>query len=256
MQTDYDMDGRAFTAAKQMLRSRLRNLVDELDRYLAGEYGIDPDKITAYDQWRQSHQPFHWFAEFYGTISRGGFNVIIGNPPYLEKSKLGDRYSIKGLYTLPCRDIYAWMVERSLSLKNETGRLGLIIPVSVASSGSFDVLRDVISLQSKLLWMAHFANRPSQLFVGAQNRLTILLSAGQGPSTQVFSTCYHRWDGAHGGRDFLFHVLSYVLLGDLSRCFHGLYPKIGNPNAASVLRKLANSHTIGDFTIKTGFSDL
>jgi hypothetical protein len=142
------------------------------------------------------------------------------------------------------------MVERSLLLKNETGRLGLIIPVSVASSGSFDVLRDVISLQSKLLWMAHFANRPSQLFVGAQNRLTILLSVGQGPSMHVFSTCYHRWDGAHGGRDFLFPVLNYVPLGDLSRCFHGLYPKVGNPNAASVLRKLANSRTIGDFTVK------
>jgi hypothetical protein len=121
MQTDYDMDGRAFTAAKQGLRSRLRKLADELDRYLAGEYGIEPDKTAAYNQWRQSHQPFHWFAEFYGTVSRGGFHVIIGNPPYLEKSKLGDRYSVKGLRTLPCRDIYAWMVERSLLLKSETG---------------------------------------------------------------------------------------------------------------------------------------
>jgi hypothetical protein len=105
MQTDYDMDGRAFTAAKQELRSRLRKLADELDLYLAGEYGIDPGKRKEYTHWRQRHQPFHWFAEFYGTVSRGGFHVIIGNPPYLEKSKLGDRYSVKGLRTLPCRDI-------------------------------------------------------------------------------------------------------------------------------------------------------
>src|SRR5713101_1801838 len=105
--------------------------------------------------------------------------LIIGNPPYLEKSKLGDRYSAKELYTLSCRDIYSWFVECSLTLRNGIGRLGFIIPVSVASSGSFDVLRDVISSQSKRLWMSHFANRPGQLFVGAQNRLTILLSTKQ-----------------------------------------------------------------------------
>ena len=250
MQSHLGMDAREFAEAKQQLRGRLAKLSDELDRYLAGEYGIDPRKATAYDQWRRSHQPFHWFAEFYGTIRQGGFGLIIGNPPYLEKSKLGDLYSVKRLRTLPCRDIYAWMVERSFSLSSRTGRLGLIIPVSVASSGSFDELRDVISIQSNLLWMAHFANRPSQLFVGAQNRLTILLSAGHGPSAEAFSTCYQRWDGAHGGRGFLFHLLQYVQLGSLSRCFHGLYPKIGNPSAASVLRKLMNSRTISYFTVK------
>jgi hypothetical protein len=160
MQSDLGMDAREFAAAKQDLRGRLSKLGDELDRYLAGEYGVDPGKTEAYNQWRESHQPFHWIAEFYGTLRRGGFDVIIGNPPYLEKSKIGGHSSVKGLRTLPCRDIYAWMVERALSLRNETGQLGLIIPVSVASSRSFDVLRDVISANSTLLWMAHIANRP------------------------------------------------------------------------------------------------
>ena len=41
MQADYDMDGRAFSAAKQELRSRLRKPGRnyELDRYLADECG-------------------------------------------------------------------------------------------------------------------------------------------------------------------------------------------------------------------------
>ena len=37
----------------------------------------------AYGQWRGSHQPFHWFVEFYGIMHDGGFDVIIGNPPYV-----------------------------------------------------------------------------------------------------------------------------------------------------------------------------
>jgi methylase of polypeptide subunit release factors len=34
------------------------------------------------------HQPFHWLAEFYQIIhGNGGFDVIIGNPPYIEYNK-------------------------------------------------------------------------------------------------------------------------------------------------------------------------
>ena len=44
MQTQQGMDGRLFSAAKQELRQRLDTLVQQLDRYLAGEYGIEADK--------------------------------------------------------------------------------------------------------------------------------------------------------------------------------------------------------------------
>ena len=46
MQTQQGMDGRLFSAAKQELRQRLDTLVQQLDRYLAGEYGIEADKKT------------------------------------------------------------------------------------------------------------------------------------------------------------------------------------------------------------------
>ena len=77
--------------------ARLKKLADELDRYLAGEYGVDPSKTKAYDQWRKSHQPFHWFAEFYGIMSQGGFDVIIGNPPYVESAKILKQYTFPNL---------------------------------------------------------------------------------------------------------------------------------------------------------------
>ena len=76
--------GEVTSTDKQALRDRLRSLADELDRYLATEYGVDPNKAATYDAWRASHQPFHWFVEFYGIMSKGGFDVVIGNPPYVE----------------------------------------------------------------------------------------------------------------------------------------------------------------------------
>ncbi len=31
---------------------------------------MDPDKPAAFKEWRDSHQPFHWFVEFYGIMKR------------------------------------------------------------------------------------------------------------------------------------------------------------------------------------------
>ncbi len=68
---------------KQQLRDRLDVLEEELNQYLAGEYGVDVKKRAQFEPWLASHKPFHWFIEFYGIMKRGGFDVIIGNPPYV-----------------------------------------------------------------------------------------------------------------------------------------------------------------------------
>ena len=63
-------ESREFSAAKQELRQRLNELVRQLNRYLAGEYGIDADKKPKeFAKWEASHEPFHWFAEFYGIMN-------------------------------------------------------------------------------------------------------------------------------------------------------------------------------------------
>jgi hypothetical protein len=77
-------DGSVPTADKAKLRERLRNLDTELNRQLAASYGVKKNNHAAYANWLKSHQPFHWFIEFHGIMQSGGFDVVIGNPPYLE----------------------------------------------------------------------------------------------------------------------------------------------------------------------------
>ena len=55
------------TKDKQELRRWLKALDDELNRYLAGEYKVAPPRKHVYARWLKSHQPFHWFVEFYGS---------------------------------------------------------------------------------------------------------------------------------------------------------------------------------------------
>ena len=82
------LGGEVTSADKQVLRGRLQSLDDDLDRLLAAEYGVDLKKASAFGTWRASHQPFHWFVEFYGIMSKGGFDVVIGNPPYVSTKTL------------------------------------------------------------------------------------------------------------------------------------------------------------------------
>jgi hypothetical protein len=247
MQTRQGMDAKDFAEAKGALRAKLKVLADQLDRYLAKEYKVDPGKAAVYESWRSSHQPFHWFAEFFGIMRNGGFNVIVGNPPYVEKSKLGGQYKILGYKTDKCRDIYAWVVERSVNISAMSGCIGLIVPVSVASSGSFSPLRDLLENEDKSIWLSHFANRPGQLFSGAQNRLTIMIRIPREGGERVFSTRYHRWDARNGERESLLDLLEYVGVDVLGRAFEGLFAKVGVPQAVSILRKLAADKSFRDY---------
>ena len=119
-------------------------LEDELNRYLASEYGVKVSDKAAYAKWVKSHQPFHWFVEFYGIVSSGGFDVIIGNPPYVASAKVRIQYSIKSIVTLSCPATYTRScVERSLVLLTPCARFGMILPISFQFGSEFESARKV-----------------------------------------------------------------------------------------------------------------
>ena len=251
MQTQHGMDASEFAATKVKLRKRLDNLRDELDQYLAGEYAVKANDKKAYAKWRTSHQPFHWFVEFYGIMHNGGFDVIIGNPPYVEYGRVKKSYEILGFCTQRTANLYAYTAERSKALLFGKGRIGLIIPVSFASSDLFEPLRQLFWRTKWSLWLSHFSNRPGQLFSGAQNRLTIVVS-GEAGSQIVFSTRYYRWDEKLGERTFLFNTLRYIALGNLTRRFHGFFCKNGSEESVSILKKVDAESTIRRHLSKSG----
>ena len=140
MQTERGMDSKDFVDAKQKLSKKLEALGKELDRYLASEYGIVEKKKADdikyqinFKKWRESHQPFHWFIEFYGIIKEGGFDVIIGNPPYVEYSKVKKEYTLRGYETERCGNLYAFTVERCFRILQDAGYFSMIVPISVSA---------------------------------------------------------------------------------------------------------------------------
>ena len=182
------LGGEVTSADKQALRDRLRTLDDELDHLLAAEHGVDPNKTAAYDAWRVSHQPFHWFVEFYGVMSKAGFDVVIGNPPYVATKSI--RYSLGRNVAHRYPDIYAHVLQKSMQITSQSGRCGMILPLSIAFSRDFASMREVIR-EWGTSWLSSFDNIPAALFAGVSQRCTILLSV---PSDHhIFTTRLNRW---------------------------------------------------------------
>ena len=240
---------------KQELRNRLGVLAAELNSYKAKEYRVDAAKPKVYEKWLKSHQPFHWIAEFYGIIKRGGFDVILGNPPFVEYVKVKPTYQVLGFATIDSANLYAFVLERSLALISPLGRLGLITPIALVSVGEAESARRLLVASASKLWLSNYAIRPAKLFEGVEQRLTIILAelGGLGEK-QVRSTKFLQW--YKDERLTLFAVLDYSL--SLISSYKGSIAKVGGPSSLNVLRKLAavQSGSIGEGFAARGGTNL
>ena len=64
---------------------------------------------------------FDWSTEFRDVVQRGGFDVVIGNPPYLAAASTPRPPAVRKFRTASCPDVYAWCLERVLDLGSNHG---------------------------------------------------------------------------------------------------------------------------------------
>jgi tRNA1(Val) A37 N6-methylase TrmN6 len=239
--------------AKDALNSRLSILNEKLHKYLAVTYlGPTPSR-KVYDAWLASHQPFHWLAEFYTTIAQGGFDVIIGNPPYVEISDVIEQYTIRGLNLVETGNLYSVCVERFMSLLKDKGRHGVIIPISSVSTPRMLPLMKLMTQAFAPLYLSNFAVRPGKLFIGTDMNLNIVLGEKQKSriATEIRSTRYNRWQEEY--RPYLFENLSYTI----TFTQNGLssIPKIGSAEEAGLMQKLAKHASLSRYQLPTSNAD-
>ena len=246
------LNGADFKAAKSTLRNHLHQLAQKLDRLLAATYGdaFNPDKFPQqFQRWLQSHKPFHWAAEFYHIVElNGGFDVVIGNPPYVEYPSEVN-YKILDYSTLPCGNLYAFSLEKVTSLVNDNSRFGQIIPVSIVSTPGYKTLRQII-LNIGINYISTYNIHPSSLFEGAYPRLAIICSEVS-KNKETYITTYRKWFAEE--RKTLFDNLYYSKLDTpkVTSYIDRALPKISGSIASSILKKIYNkSHKLGNYIVK------
>lgn len=242
MQTHYEYNAVTLANAKTVLRERTEELNAELNDYLAGEYGINLTQSPArYTAWLKNHQPFHWYTEFYGIIHDGGFDVIIGNPPYIASSKIRRQYIIKNYQTANCTDVYASVLERCSNVLVQDGRSGMIVPLSVTFSGNFDILRHHLYEKYCANWFSSFARIPAALFsADVRVRNTIHIGHKGKTELQTLATVLHRW--FEKARPHLFSNLNYVSF--TPELHKNLIPKANTQKLLVALEQTISSNKI------------
>ncbi len=98
---------------------------------------------------------FDWQKEFPQVFEKGGFDVVIGNPPYVNMANIlneQERKFYQNNYSTvknKC-DLYSIFTEKAKSLLKDNGLLGFIFPNSWMGTESFSKFRDFLSKEVKV----------------------------------------------------------------------------------------------------------
>ena len=103
--------------------------------------------------------PFDWKAEFPEIMKAGGFDTVVGNPPYVRqeslsgfKDYLAQRYeAYDGL-----ADLFAYFMEKSVALLREGGRFSFIVSSSFLRTAYGEALRRTLKKQAAVLRILDF----------------------------------------------------------------------------------------------------
>jgi len=237
MHTTANVSAQALLNSKKQLRKRLDGLHDDLNRYCAEQFNRG-STAAAIDKWAASHQPFHWLVDFYAIISSGGFDVVIGNPPYVGVSEVAYLRSEDLASGVP--DLYGHVLIRSKTLTKNDGRCGMIVPLSLCFSGEFAPVRRHLS-QGTRSWYSSFDNIPAALFAGVSQRCTIWLGH-LCPHESAEATALQRWRAST--RASLFPNLCYSSLKGWNIVSAGI-PRVAGPSQFSLAKDIASKAKAG-----------
>lgn len=125
---------------------------------------------------------FDWESEFKDIFKSGGFNVVIGNPPYIQSRSEQINSNEKNYYNLHFKTVeyqintFAIFIEKGFSLINTYGRIGFIVPNYWLSTKYDQKLRDFMLFENSIIELLNVysvfknATVDTLVFVGTKNK--------------------------------------------------------------------------------------
>ncbi len=158
--------------------ARRGKVLDSLDANIRVGDSLIEDSSFAY----RAHG-FEWRTAFPEIFATGGFDVVLGNPPYVRmelikpmKPWLEKRYEV----VADRADLYAYFFERGIKLLKPGGRLGYISSATFFKTGSGAPLRDFLRKNATIEAVIDFGDH--QIFEGVTTYPAILtMRAGAPP---------------------------------------------------------------------------
>ncbi len=189
-----------------------------------------------------------WQMAFKNILHDGGFDIIIGNPPYVEYNEKTLSYSLDDFDTRTCSNLYTCVVERSRQLLSPCGRHGMVLPLAAFATRNMQPFLEAFRLWFPVSWLSFYHFRPSMLFSGGKvaSIATAIYLAKTVGMEQRFSTQLLKWPQEQ--RDLLFSRLIYCQItapDDLQNRHY--YPKFGTPQENAIMSKVLKHTLVRDY---------
>jgi len=146
------------TLSQQLTLFKERALPDLGENIKCGNSLIDPDfydgQTSLFDEEEMYRvNAFDWEAEFPEIMGRGGFDAVIGNPPYITISGKQNshvsfdvkNYAIARYKSAEYKvNYFSLFIEKGIKLLSDGSRLGFIVPRAFMDNNYFKKLRKII----------------------------------------------------------------------------------------------------------------
>jgi len=179
------------------------------------------------------NQYFHWELEFPEIfLGQVGFTSVVSNPPYdtFKENKYFKKGSAAGTGNL-----FGHFIIKSVDLNADYGDIGFVIPLSLACGRRYEDTRRILFQSYEKMFASHYSIRPSKLFPGVDQRVTIFLSTNKNSKgfCELHSSRLWRWNS--GDEEFVVNHPDLGLVGDVSS---GIIPKTAGSIGAAVYNKI------------------
>ena len=115
------------------------------------------------------------------------YDIIVGNPPYVEDFKSGLQLSKK------YGNIYANVLINATNQLSQNGSMGFIIPLSYISTPRMSTLRDELFDMVSEQYILSYADRPDCLFDSVHQKLCILIGKQKKDRKKIYTGNYQYW---------------------------------------------------------------
>lgn len=199
-----------------------------------------------------------WFKQVFD--SNGGFDIIVGNPPYGAKLNAADKdyfqtkyHTAKSILGIQkgSLDTFTLFIELGHRLTCTGGSVHFIVPISITSSDSMTGVHRMIENDCSLIKVSSYSVRPQPVFENAVVNTSILFFKKDGiPAKNIFSTKMYR-KNKEINLKHLVDNLEFIDIKDFK--LQGRYPKISCEIEKQILSKIfSKSVKIGDLINKNG----
>mgnify|MGYP003177920482 FL=1 len=208
-----------------------------------------------------------WFNDvFKRAEGNGGFDIVIGNPPYGAKLDDVQKKVLKSLYqttqTLKDKnnksltvqkgsmDTYTMFIELAYNIMRINGCMTMIVPISLTSSDSLSGVHNILKSKCDDIYISSYAVRPQPVFKNAMVNTSILAFRKTGkPCSGIYATKMYR-KGKNFNLQMLVEHLQFVEVKELM--LFGRIPKISLEMEKDILKKLSSCDKLKLYERKLG----